>query len=135
MYMYLNKCLWEDSRNFHQQIQQNCHFSRILSCSNTVSSWWVFLTEECVECVRINFRWIRDQLHFEMTADHLVQNAVISCAKTPENTIHRGFLVKSAIRKGHRGCESLLRCLETQQKETFEKALKVWTDRKKFGKY
>jgi hypothetical protein len=69
-----------------------------------------------------------------MTVDHLLQNSVINNSKIPEDRTQRGSLVKSAIRKGHRGCETLLSCLETQQKETFEKAMKVWTDRKKSGK-
>lgn len=90
--------------------------------------------QECVECVRINFRYIRKQLHFEITIDHLIQEGVLKgVSKTiTDNRIQRGMLVKQSIRQGSRGCESLLKCLKSQNEETFEQALDTWRRRRGF---
>lgn len=90
--------------------------------------------QECVECVRINFRYIRKQLHFEITIDYLEQEGVLKGVSRTitDNRIQRGMLVKQSIRKGSSGCESLLKCLKSQNEETFHQALETWRKRKGF---
>lgn len=90
--------------------------------------------QECVECVRVNFRYIRKQLHLEITIDHLEQEGVLKdVSKTrPDNRFERGMLVKQSIRNGSSGCESLLKCLKSQNEESFQKALESWRKRKGF---
>lgn len=99
--------------------------------------YFFFLTEECVECVRINFRYIRKKLHFEITIDNLVQHGVLKTVPKPktDNRIQRGMLVKESIRKGSKGCECLLNCLKSQHQEIFEQILEAWRERRAFGKY
>lgn len=87
--------------------------------------------EKCEECVLINFRQIRENLHFEITVDYLKQAGVLELEENPEESrIQRGQLVKKSIRKGSRGCESLLRCLNSQLKEMYEKILRDWEKKK-----
>lgn len=92
-------------------------------------------TDECLICVRYNYRLIRNRLHFELTWDHLRQDGVIRKQIPQEDNSQRGKLVKEAIKFGPRGCESLLRCLEMQQKETYKHVLEVWKKRKTFGRH
>lgn len=87
--------------------------------------------EKCEECVQMNFRQIREILHFEITVDHLKQEGVLGMEENPEESrIQRGQLVKKSIRKRSWGCESLLRCLNFQLKEHYEKILRDWEKKK-----
>lgn len=88
--------------------------------------------QDCVECVRINFRYIREQLHFEITIDNLVEHKVLKTVPKPKtvNRIQRGMLVKESIRKGSKGCECLLNCLKSQHEEKFKQILEAWKKRK-----
>lgn len=52
-----------------------------------------------------------------------------------ESRIQRGQLVKKSIRKGLRGCDFLLRCLNFQLKEYYENIFKDWKKKKGYGKY
>lgn len=84
----------------------------------------------------MNFRQIREILHFEITVDHLKQEGVLGMEENPEESrIQRGRLVKKSIRKRSWGCESLLRCLNFQLKEHYEKILRDWEKKKGYGKY
>eukprot|EP00105_Crassostrea_gigas_P003583 XP_011416486.1 PREDICTED: uncharacterized protein LOC105320306 [Crassostrea gigas] len=69
-------------------------------------------------------------LHFDITLDHLRQEGIFKEQGFKENRVHRGKLVKETIRKGPRACESLLRCLESQQNGIHDKVVKTLNDRK-----
>lgn len=72
-------------------------------------------------------------LHFDITLDHLRQEGILEEQGFKENRVHRGKLVKETIRKGPRACESLLRCLESQQKEIHDKVVQTLNDRRTVG--
>lgn len=72
-------------------------------------------------------------LHFEITLGHLRQEGIFEEQGFKETRVHRGKLVKESIRKGPRACESMLRCLESQQKEIYDKVVRNWNDRKTVG--
>lgn len=73
-------------------------------------------------------------LHFDITLDTLVQEGIFEARhEFKETAVNRGKLVKESIRKGPRACECLLRCLESQLKEVYDKAVKTWNDRQTVG--
>lgn len=94
----------------------------------------VFLADQTVECVTNNFRKIRDSLHFEITVDFLQQEGIIDLGQRPkENRIWRGKLVKESIKKGERGCSSLMRCLQFQDRNICDDCFMTWR-KKREGK-
>ncbi|XP_062600613.1 uncharacterized protein LOC134262252, partial [Saccostrea cucullata] len=88
----------------------------------------------CLECVTLNFRGIRRDLHFEMTSAHLYAAGIIQSKPTQESTKERGMLVKSAMKSKERGCYSLLKYLEDTEEHTFHTALNKWKERKRKGR-
>lgn len=93
----------------------------------------VFLTDPMVECVTINFRRIRESLHFETTVDFLQQEGIIDLGQRPkENRIWRGKLVKESIKKGAEGCRILMRCLAFQG--IYDDCLMTWRKKRREGK-
>ncbi|XP_061164136.1 uncharacterized protein LOC133173197 [Saccostrea echinata] len=90
--------------------------------------------EICLECVRLNFRWIRQNLHFELTAEHLCSERIIQAKPTQESTKERGRLVKSALKSEKRGCYSLLKYLEETEEHIFKKARSHFKERKENGR-
>ncbi|XP_062569121.1 uncharacterized protein LOC134231209 [Saccostrea cucullata] len=90
--------------------------------------------ETCLECVRLNFRWIKHNLHFELTAEHLYAQHVIDFIPAQETTKERGRLVKSAVKRKEQGCFSLLKHLEDTDEHIFHKALQILKERKKNGR-
>lgn len=94
----------------------------------------LFLTVEPVErWVIINFRKIRDSLHYEITVDHLIQEGIIEHfnPRRHDSRLWRGQLVKESIKKGKRACESLMTCIRSQSGELHEYC--VMTCNKKLG--
>lgn len=86
--------------------------------------------EQCERCIRINFRYIREMLHFDITLDTLIQEGIFEARQEfKATTVNRGKLVKESIKKGPRACDSLLRCLESQLKEAYDKVVKTFNDR------
>lgn len=88
-----------------------------------------------MKCVRVNFRYIRSNLDFEITSSYLKQQGIIEQEPTTENNIQRGKLIKASIRHRSRGCVSLLTTLKDQQETFFKQVLDAWNKHKNFGKY
>lgn len=73
-------------------------------------------------------------LHFDITLDTLIQEGIFEARQEfKATTVNRGKLVKESIKKGPRACDSLLRCLESQMKEAYDKVVKTFNDRQTVG--
>lgn len=93
-----------------------------------------FLTEPVVRFVRINFRNIRHLLHFDITADNLIQAGIIDFdQRHHDGRLWRGKLVKESIKKGAEGCEILMRTLKLQNIDIFDYCVETRRE-KKVGK-
>ena len=88
-----------------------------------------------MKCVRVSFRYIRSNLHFEITSSYLRQQGIIEQEPTTENTTQRGKLIKDSIRQRSRGCVSLLTSLKDQQESFLKHVLDAWNKHKSFGRY
>ena len=88
-----------------------------------------------MKCVRVNFRYIRSNLDFEITSSYLWQQGIIEQKPTTETIFQRGKLIKASIRHQSRGCVSLLTSLVDQQETFFKQFLYAWNKYKKFGRY
>ena len=88
-----------------------------------------------MKCVRVSFRVIRSNLHFEITSSYLWQQGIIEQEPRTGNIIQRGKLIKASIRHRSRGCVSLLTSLKDQQESFFKQVLDAWNKHKNFGRY
>lgn len=95
----------------------------------------LFLTDLLVKCVTINFKKIRDLLHFDITADCLQQEGIIELRQGyHDSRFWRGKLVKESIKRNARGCHILMTCLELQYPNIYVDCLKTWKKKRRVGK-